>query len=278
MSDESYDKDIKRYIRDTITYVINKKMNTLNTDLQYISNKVDKNNELIAELINILKLNNEKTTKLNICNSANSSKMFKSISTKSVELLTDISNLDGKNNDNITTIESNNDSVLYDNDNKVNQKEKNDKSDEKPIKTYKSKTKKASTGNALYKEVKVEYINIDPDFIKECLSACSLEADIKLFKKMYIDDVDKTQYPIRHMKKKYQYWLDDKMNDDDSSGTYIKNTVIKNIEQCYLSVNIYIDNDMDIDDFIKNQEYISKLSEQKYKDQFLKKIVGIITI
>ena len=80
------------------------------------------------------------------------------------------------------------------------------------------------------------------------------------------------------MKKKYQYWLDDKMNDDDSSGTYIKNTVIKNIEQCYLSVNIYIDNDMDIDDFIKNQEYISKLSEQKYKDQFLKKIVGIITI
>ena len=31
MSDDLYDKDIKKYIRDTITYVINKKMNTLNS-------------------------------------------------------------------------------------------------------------------------------------------------------------------------------------------------------------------------------------------------------
>jgi hypothetical protein len=271
MIDELDDKrDIKKYIRDTVTYIINKKMNTLNNEIGNISNKIDKNIELTVELINLLLLNNSEKN--------STSKILKNFSTKSVELLKDISN--DKNN--LINMEFENDlsdidHMLSTKDILIGKKEK-EKIEEKPIKIQKPKIKKISCGNALYKEVKVEDLNIDPDFIKECLSTCSLEGDVKLFKKMYIDDVEKTQYPIRHIKKKYQYWLNDKMNDDDSNGTYIKNTVIKNIEQCYLSVNIYIDNDTEIDDFIKNQEYITKLSEQKYKELFLKKIVGIITI
>lgn len=275
MIDELDDKrDIKKYIRDTVTYIINKKMNTLNNEIYNMSSKIDKNIGLMTELINLLRLNNNEKS--------STSKILKNISAKSVELLKDITN--DKND--LINMEFENDlsdvENIYTIDGSIEKKnipiDKKEKVEEKQIKIQKPKTKKISCGNALYKEVKEEDLNIDPDFIKECLSMCSLEGDVKLFKKMYIDDVEKTQYPIRHIKKKYQYWLNDKMNDDDSNGTYIRNTIIKNIEQCYLSVNIYIDNDTEMDDFIKNQEYITKLSEQKYKEQFLKKIVGIITI
>jgi S-adenosylmethionine synthetase len=68
------------------------------------------------------------------------------------------------------------------------------------------------------------------------------------------------------------------MIDDDTNGTYIKNIVLRNIEKCYLKVNL-IDNYMnDMDQFLKNQDHINKLSEEKYKDKFLAKIISIISI
>ena len=128
-----------------------------------------------------------------------------------------------------------------------------------------------------YKEIKKECIDIDEEYIKDCLSSASLEGDILLFKKIYIDNIPKEYYPIRNIKKKYQYWLNNHMNDDDKNGTYIKETIIKNIEQCYLKVNT-IDNYENIDIFIKNQDHIKKLDEQKYQDNFLLKISSIIKI
>jgi hypothetical protein len=68
------------------------------------------------------------------------------------------------------------------------------------------------------------------------------------------------------------------MNDDDSNGTYIKNTVLKNIEQCYLKINIFENYTNDMDQFLKNQDHINKLREEKYKDKFLSKIISIINI
>lgn len=328
-------KDIKKYIRDTITYIINKKINSLNGEFKHISDKIDKNIELTAELIGYLKLNN-KTSNSNI---GNSSKLLKNISSKSIKLLKDVAISNEKHKNEMNNLESN-----YDFNNEYIESSKNNLNDEmnnlepyisnelqndllidKPINilTYISndglesndllnnscketyhesyidsfndsikylsssnsnkksvkqvnRTKKSSS--SLYREVRVEEFNIDTDFIKECLSLCCLDGDIKLFKKMYIDDVEKTHYPIRHIKKKYQYWFDDKMNDDDPNGTYIKNTVVQNIENAYLSVNIYHEDETEMDDFIKNQEHISKLSEQKYREQFMKKIIGIITI
>ena len=68
------------------------------------------------------------------------------------------------------------------------------------------------------------------------------------------------------------------MNDDDSNGTYIKNTIIHNIEQLYFKVNMIEEYSNNIEQFIKNQEYIIKLNEQKYKDKFFIKLIGIINI
>lgn len=129
-----------------------------------------------------------------------------------------------------------------------------------------------------YKNIKRETFLIEISFIKDCLEMGSLSGDIKMFKRMYIDNVSKEFYPIRHIRKKIQYWNNNCMNDDDSDGTYIKNTIIKNIEDCYLIQNIFDNYTGNTEQFFKNQEHINKLSDEKYKDKILSKIINIITI
>ena len=131
---------------------------------------------------------------------------------------------------------------------------------------------------SIYKELKKEFFDLDESFVKECLTNTSLNDDIRMFKKMYIDGISKEYYPIRHIKKKLQYWCDGRMIDDDSNGTYIKTILLKNIEECYFKINQYENYVNNIEQFLKNQEHISKLSEQKYKDKFLQKIIQIISI
>jgi len=128
-----------------------------------------------------------------------------------------------------------------------------------------------------FKEIKYEYNDLDKAFIKSCLNMASIHGDIKIFRKIYIDNVPKEYYPIRYMKKKFQYWANGSMN-DDNNGEYIKNIIMKNIEQCYMSINIYENYTNNIEDFLKNQDHINKLSEHKYKDMFLIKIIEIIDI
>jgi hypothetical protein len=106
----------------------------------------------------------------------------------------------------------------------------------------------------------------------------NVNGDVNLFKKIYLDNVLKEYYPIRHIKNKYQYWLDGKMIDDNSNAEYIKNTIIKNIEFCYRKVNIFDNYNDNIDQFIKNQEHINKLNEIKYKDKIFASILPLIDI
>jgi len=150
-------------------------------------------------------------------------------------------------------------------------KNKIDVKDEK-IEKQKKKT------NKNIREIKKEQYILDEDFVKECLDSGSLDADIKIFKTIYINNILKENYPIKCMRKKIQYWCNGHMNDDDSNGNYIKNTIVKNIEDCYLNVNKYESYQDDIDQFINNQEYINKMSEQKYKEKILTKILELISI
>ena len=128
-----------------------------------------------------------------------------------------------------------------------------------------------------YNDVKLQNFDIDTDFTKKCLHYCNIEGDLKLFKKMYIDNIPKEYYPIRHIKKKFQYWLNGHMN-DDINGSYIINTIIKNIEKIYLKINTFDNYVSDMDQFFKNQEHINSLSEQKYKDKLLSKIIQLTNI
>ena len=148
------------------------------------------------------------------------------------------------------------------------------------IKTIKSNNSLNLSDNLkkTYKELKVEQFEIDDEFIKSCLLMNSMNGDIRLFKKMYIDNVSKEYYPIRHIKKKFQYWINDHMEDDNTNGKYIKDTIIQNIEICYLKINTYENFGNNSEQFMKNQEHIDNITEQKYKDKFLMQIINIINI
>ena len=129
-----------------------------------------------------------------------------------------------------------------------------------------------------YIEVKVKHFDIDEKIIKKYLNMNSTNGDIQLFKKIYIENVAKEYIPIRHIKKKFQYWISDHMQDDDTNGEYIVNVVLKNIELCYMKVNNMDNYGDDIDQFLKNQEHINRLHDIKYKEKIMALIISHIDI
>lgn len=136
------------------------------------------------------------------------------------------------------------------------------------------KFKNVLSGNI--KDIKKEKYVLDNIFVKECLDKCSIDSDIKIFKKIYIENVSKELYPIKYKRKKIYYWYNEQMIEDDSNYTYIKNSVIKNIEDCYLNINKYECYEDNIEQFINNQDHINKMSEIKYKEKFIEKIIDIL--
>ena len=127
-----------------------------------------------------------------------------------------------------------------------------------------------------YKDIKQENIELEETFVRSCLLEANISNDIKMFRKIYIDDVPKEYYPIRHIKKRTQYWLDGHMNDDDDN--YVRDTIIKNISMCYLKINLYENYTNDIEQFLKNQDHINNMSDTKYKDKFFNNLLQIINI
>jgi hypothetical protein len=261
VEDDIYDdkNNKKKNLINSISYTINKKMNVYDSKLDIIIKKLDSNFEDTKNIVEHLKLNN-KNLEIKINNLEE-----KIISLENIifDLKKDKIEIDKKifKKEEKLKEEKLNEEKLYDNNEIEQNNEKND-----IIQTYK------------YKDVKEESIELDYDFIKSCLESANIHNDIKIFKKIYIDNIPKEYYPIRHIKKKFQYWKDNHMNDDDSNGTYIKNTILKNIEYCYLKVNIYENYNNNIDQLLKNQEHINKLREEKYKDKLLLKIISIINI
>lgn len=129
-----------------------------------------------------------------------------------------------------------------------------------------------------YRDLKLEIFDIPNEFVKKCLEMNSIGGDIKLFKKMYIDNVPKEYMPIRHIRKKFQYWLDGHMNDDDSNGSYIKDTICRNIESLYLKINMFENYQTNIDQFVNNQDHINKLSDEKHKEKILAQIIPMVDL
>jgi len=270
----------KKILTNSISYTINKKMNVYDIKLDSILKKLENNCDYTKNIIEVLKLNNnsleQKISNLegkiytleNIIlnlkkeeyNNLEITKKYKEINKENIEEINK-ENIEEINKENIEEIDKKN----------IEEINKKHIEETKIIKTFSNNENK-------YKDLKEEYANLDYNFVKSCLDNTNIQSDIKIFKKIYIDNVPKEYYPIRHIKKKFQYWKDDHMNDDDSNGIYIKNIILKNIEQCYLNINIFENYTNDIDQFLKNQDHINKLREEKYKDKFLSKIISIINI
>ncbi len=151
--------------------------------------------------------------------------------------------------------------------------------EDKQLVVSKRTTRRGGTGmSGGYRELRLEVFDIPNEFVKKCLELNSIAGDIKLFKKMYIEDVPKEYLPIRHIRKKFQYWLDGHMNDDDSNGSYIKDTITRNIESLYLKINMFENYQSNIDQFVNNQEYINKMSDEKHKEKLLAQIIPMIDL
>jgi hypothetical protein len=240
-------------------------------------------------------LNDKKSIKKFIVNTVNSSinKKTNSFKLQLDEILEKLNILLEKNN---TKLDENKlvENKLVENklfENKLDDFVQEEEEEEKPIKEVKRKKavkkeiiEKDNDLNDLvnpinyFREIRVEHFDIDKNIILDYLHMNNVNGDVNLFKKMYLDNVLKEYYPIRHIKNKYQYWLDGKMIDDNTSAEYIKNTIIKNIEFCYRKVNIFDNYNDNIDQFIKNQEHINKLNEIKYKDKIFASILPLIEI
>ena len=263
------DKLVKKAISNNISYIINKKMKIYDDRLEYLTEKVEENIKISNSIIELLK---SKNIILESKNAIFSTSELKKNDIKEIVLAENNNSYE----ENIDIIIKKSDNITI-NEYKADNNDVKDKNELKIVKEKRSEEKNIYLIND-YKDLKRELFNFDELFIKDCLNLCSLQGDLKIFKKMYIDGVSKEFYPIRHIKKKIQYWLDDHMNDDDANGTYVKNIIIKNIEDCYLAINTFDNYENNVDQFLKNQEHINKLSEEKYKDKLLNKIINIITI
>jgi hypothetical protein len=155
-----------------------------------------------------------------------------------------------------------------------------DNKDKKNIKSKKIKTQNDTEEelSKKYIDVKIQHFIFENKFVKKCLDMNSINGDIQLFKKMYIENISKEYIPIRHIKKKFQYWINDHMKDDDTNGEYIINVILKNIELCYMKINNTDNYGDDIDQFLKNQEHINKLNDNKYKEKIMSQIIKLIDI
>ena len=257
--------DINKNILNRITYLINKRLSNFNL------NKVDNIYENTKTLINEFeKQNNKLNNKISVLEN-----LIILINRDINELKKKMKNNKNKEIDDLI------------NEEKINEKNSKIKKEEKSIKIKKEevileqpqelvKVNSLNINDIKYREIKKEEINLEINFVKKCLESHNLNSDLKIFKKIYIDDIPKSYYPIRHMKGNYSYWLNDKMNIDDENGNYIKEILVTNISNIYLNVNSFENYVNDNDLFIKNQEYIVNMSKQKYKDKLFKNILKII--
>jgi hypothetical protein len=290
MDQDNYTKKILN----SISYSINKKMQGYTTKIDIIYDKIDKNENILLKIIELLQNNNEYLeNKINnledkiyvLQNNVLQNNVLQNnvlIQNTTIDKLLENNELfNNKSNVYSEKDELFENNVISEKNNELkslNNDSVNNKLNDKILKNkLKSKDKKQEYQQNNFKELKIEKFDIDDNFIKKCLSESNIESDLKIFKKIYIDNVAKEFYPIRHIKKKYQYWLDGEMKDDDKNGSYIKNTIIKNIELCYTSVNT-LDNYVDTDVFLMNQDYINMINDEKYKDDFLIRISEIIKI
>jgi hypothetical protein len=127
--------------------------------------------------------------------------------------------------------------------------------------------------NGSIKEIKIEKYVLDEKFIKNCLEYCSVDNDIQIIKKIYFEDIREELYPIRINKNKLEYFNENKWIQNPKE---LSNILSKNIQILYASVNIFSNYEDDIDTFMKNQNYILGLSEEKYKDKLLKNLKLIL--
>jgi hypothetical protein len=274
--------DITKNILNKVSYFINKKLNnksfnkidSINENMQLLLNEYEKQNKYLTNKINVLE-------SLLILMNKDMNDLKKKIKNKNFVCLSPVENEANKKDldfnessilNNIIEENMNNDMNYMNNnvtDNNVIVEQNLNNLEEIPI-------MKVNSFSNFYKDIKKEKLELDNNFVKKCLESHTINADLKIFKKIYIENIPNSCYSLRAIKGNYQYWLNNKMNDDDENGSYIKDIIIHNISNAYLEANNFDDYIEDNDLFIKNQEYILNMNKQKYKDKLFTNILKLI--
>jgi len=272
------EKNLKKYLSNTINSSVNKKIFKNEAKIDELMEKTDNIIKLLNNLnkrmenIELFINNNRVSIQTNLFENNNDyfienndtpKPLQKTESNSNIELLKKMNDLNNNEIENNNTEED-----------KTNEK----KRVSKPKKQKETITNSQDIIITKYNEVKVKHFDIDEKIVKKYLNMNSTNGDIQLFKKMYIENVAKEYIPIRHIKKKFQYWISDHMQDDDTNGEYIVSTVLKNIELCYMKVNNMDNYGDDIDQFLKNQEHINRLHDIKYKEKIMILIISNVDI
>ena len=127
------------------------------------------------------------------------------------------------------------------------------------------------------KELKQENLDVEKVEVLKALNYRDYRSVIYIFRHCYKNKLnEKYSYPIKITgKRSYEYYFNNKWN-PDLYGYHSMNTICLNIQNLFINFNDI--NYIDIEDFILNQKFIYKLSEDKYKKDIFKNIIEEVRI
>lgn len=107
--------------------------------------------------------------------------------------------------------------------------------------------------------------DIDKNIVKKCLEGNCIKSDLLLVKEMYFKE---NIPPIRYnINKNIEFMLNNEWKCDD---VYLFKTIINNIKSCYLIVNNFDNYENNLEQFMKNQQYIINIISDNYTKSFIK--------
>lgn len=114
-------------------------------------------------------------------------------------------------------------------------------------------------------DIKPQKFNIDKKIVKDCLEGNCIKNDLSLIKEMYFKE---NIVPIKYNINKN---IECRINGDwKCDEVYMYKTLIGNIKSCYLMINIFDNYENNWDQFMKNQDYIMKITSDNYLASFIK--------
>ena len=129
------------------------------------------------------------------------------------------------------------------------------------------------------KELKSENIELDRKDVLKALKYRDYRSAVCIFRLYYKNkEAEKYMFPIRiTSKRKFEYYENNKWN-PDLYGYHITHILCRNIQNLFMKFNDMDNGDISLDDFFLNQQFINKLSDEKYKKDIFKNIIEEIKI
>tara|TARA_B100001964_G_C14179890_1_gene575678 strand:- start:690 stop:1286 length:597 start_codon:yes stop_codon:yes gene_type:complete len=126
------------------------------------------------------------------------------------------------------------------------------------------------------RDLSEERIILDKEDILHSLKLHNLTGDIRIIKKFYLD-IDVLEEPsIRQISsRKFEYWNNGRWN-DDFNCVYIVDTLTKNLQTLYTSVNFLTNVNNNTNIFMTNQKHINNLTTEKYRKLLVREIKKIL--